>query len=381
VPSERAREYFRMVEAEAYRHSGAHRWTLDELRNFEQSFHDEHPDEFPPDHLEALRMFTDGIDPPTLYQNPTMIAMLESMYTDIEDAAETLMGDGAPSRENRPLIATLPTGEVNARAMLVPETDGEHIVVFDDQLFTFALLVSKVAARCFPPTAGGFEHSGDPWRDVLEEHPEIEERFVELVAAWLVTGRPDQAPQYWLSEPWRSLGTLLLEGMELFVLGHEFAHIALGHVDASLAKANRYGRAEASTIPRSWREELEADALGVDIAVAIHNREQLTSTFATAGAQIFFFSTHMLSEGLALLGTGTIPSNLDEESSHPPGGLRWAMMYEQVTARTGEKSESLEFADTLSRLLKTLWERAKPTILEWFEQGVRPAEAWYRPGF
>lgn len=69
----------------------------------------------------------------------------------------------------------------------------------------------------------------------IEADPAVAERFAHIVVTYAVTGSLAQAEHHLLPPGYFTLAVKLCESLEYFVLGHEYAHILLGHLDTTAA--------------------------------------------------------------------------------------------------------------------------------------------------
>ncbi|WP_440956116.1 hypothetical protein ACSAZK_03970 [Methanosarcina sp. Mfa9] len=100
---------------------------------------------YPEVDFNEIENYMEKTDLPTIYENPDTYSILFDLFEQIEKSAKELLS----RLPMRPLIGTLPSGKVNAMAIKVPDTD-EFMVVFEDQLFTFANLIAKIIAQSIP---------------------------------------------------------------------------------------------------------------------------------------------------------------------------------------------------------------------------------------
>jgi hypothetical protein len=89
---------------------------------------------------------------PTKFENPMIYLVISGASARVHETALRL-NRPLPAQ---PLVGTMPTGDVHAYTVPVPEemrtskSDADHLIIFDWQFFLFAHLLSKAIARAFP---------------------------------------------------------------------------------------------------------------------------------------------------------------------------------------------------------------------------------------
>ena len=237
---------------------------------------------------EFVRQMTETQRIATSYEAPHWYNIILKLSGEIDKAAN----DAAIPVPSHPLLGTLPIGQINAMTIRVPGTD-EFVIIFDWQLFLFALLLSKAVVRALPLVStedGSFQIriDSDGIRSRTDSDPSVVGRFLEVVMAYAVAGDPGFAPQYFPEPQYSLLAARLRDCMELFVMGHEYAHIILGHLTSAngavLARMNN-----AEEVAYSWQQEYEADMLGANLMMrAEFAGERVPPDHSYWGADFFF---------------------------------------------------------------------------------------------
>ena len=160
------------------------------------------------------------------YEFPPYYFIIKSLADEIESTV-----NGIPELQKRKenmkslTFGTLITGDLNARCYPVPNYSHEYVIVFEDDIFTFYNLLSKIVARCTPfEIKNGnisFSFEPDDIMKTIRENPQIVERFQDLVKSYLINGRASAGEQYLLESPYVIQARYLLRSMELFVMGHD----------------------------------------------------------------------------------------------------------------------------------------------------------------
>lgn len=317
---------------------------------------------------------------PSRYEDPLRYRMIRTRAEQIESAATA---HGMEISE-RPLLGTLPTGQVNAMTYLVPGSR-YHVVVFERDLFTFALLLSKAICCAFPVEPSVTERttfvtSLGPVRQRIEEHPELVERFTELVLAYALTGRPTPATPYLPGRAHQHLALVLRTSLELFILGHEYGHVLAGHLSqVSRTAPSRARLDDVGALEYSWRQEYEADAIGCRLAHSAMKGLGYDSALSFWGADSFFSGMDVMDRATSLLLHG------DEErhtlSSHPPSEqrrerLRAAVPQIVIERDPEEHIKPVQLGGTIQAVIEELWFRSRPSVMNAHKRGLRPARQW-----
>jgi hypothetical protein len=315
---------------------------------------------------------------PTQFEQPALYGIVKALAKQAETAISAVLGQ---QFTQRPVIGTLPTGQVNAMAIRVPGTD-EHVIVFESQIFTFCLLFSKAVTLALPFHGlqnDQFSMSTEMSEilDRINNTPEIVRRFYEVVAAYTVDGLPSQAPPYIPPEPWGSVAALFRDLMELFIMTHEFSHVLLEHTGRGKRSASLLGGNEAEVLEWSQQQEVEADALGILLLMGSPTVE-LDAAMRFVGVSLFFGAMTVVERAVTLLQFGEERQLIS--TTHPANRerLRMASQAAQACRIVSEQDHRaiLQLADAVEGIIETLWERTAPHIIALRERGVRPHRIW-----
>ena len=258
------------------------------------------------------------------------------------------------------------------------------VIVFEDQLFLFALLFTKAAVYVFPERhessgAVRFSSSKEDIRKLVEVHPELLKRFQEVLAAYLLTGAPGTAPQYFQPQPYSTLSAILRESMELFVLGHEYGHFIANHLQEGRQVKSAFGSEKVTEIVRSWSDELEADLYGLQLSVAAMRKAGFDTALAYCGADFFFTMLDIVERALDVLATGKEANGKDAPpGSHPPPAMRREFLRMAAQKSLKDGTGATELGETLQFSTELLWKKTNPMFLRAYQQGQRPHPSWRR---
>jgi hypothetical protein len=336
--------------------------------------------------------------PISKYEDPYTIGLLWHKADLMEEAARR----HAFRLPERPLLGTLPTGQINAMTVLVPRTD-EHIVLFESQLFMFTHLTAQAVAEVVPYVEqedGSVIYSTNAAavEERIEHHPEATRRFGEVIRAYLETLQPGFAAQFDQSAIRGTFAAALSDSAEMFVLGHEYGHVLKGHLGQRnpVSRFSETGstRAEVEEIRYSQRQELEADIEGLQLMLP---PQQVRWGVPLSYASVDFFFTMMdvfdqaisvLRHGEDLINAAVLEQALSQlrgdgdgntRTTHPAPVVRREFLrhvFGKSAARDARVSNALEMAGQLQAIVELLWSRLRSALLDAHRAGVRPLDIW-----
>lgn len=252
---------------------------------------------------------------PTCYENPLTFYLL-LQYSQSIDAARKRLGLPLKYPVN---LATLPGEDINAYTY--PVVDGtERVVAINTQLFMFAYQMTKVTVPSIALAKVGDKvavtvSSAEPSTETLSN-------FSLSILEFLNETPPSTSA---IDRSYDALLITLTEGVETFVVAHEYGHAILGHQSVTaalrLGAASDVGRPQ-STIPilaRSWRQELEADDLGFRLLADSLRSDQQGGVperraYVLSGALFFFRLLSIIEDARHVRDSGQrlIPPTEDE---------------------------------------------------------------------
>ncbi|MFD5270376.1 hypothetical protein [Streptomyces sp. NPDC058335] len=312
------------------------------------------------------------------YENARTMQSLHKLADSLERAGR-IAGWRVPER---PLLGTLPTGRVNVITLLVPGT-GEHLVLFESEFSGFTYLAAKAVAEVLPfrrtPDGGAaFELEPAKVRERLERHPESARRFGELVAAYLETGVPYNAPQYMQDRVRNTWAQMLCDSVQLFALGHEYGHILKGHLGRRRPAVWLGGPDLADPEELAWnnQEEIEADAQGLTLSIAAGQSRGHDVPIGFLGADFYFTMTHVIERAINVLRHGHENTSA-EAGTHPPSVLR-RMILRHVLSRhsTPQIEAAIGLGENMEQAVEMLWHDLRPRLLAAHRAGLRPLGQW-----
>lgn len=309
---------------------------------------------------------------------PTFIVLLERA-TEIEDAAQHFSMDLHP----RPVLGTLPLSTVNAKVVAVPGTD-EHLVLFDEDFFIFALLISKAVSYAMPLEVEGSRITASKDEDAIERriagNDDVRRRFQEAVETYVMQGSPAAAPQYYLDQHYSHVAKYIWESMERFAVGHEYGHFLAGHLRSGSTQAALLGSEEVYEFLPKWEEEFEADRLSLSLTLYAMAVQGGDPGVGYMGVDLFFSSLDIAERAISMVKTGD-ENHRPRRASHPPVEMRRERLRKTVPATLKEEFTSYaELAVTTGQqvewIVERLWRDLRPVFRRYYLEDRRPLRPW-----
>jgi hypothetical protein len=317
---------------------------------------------------------------PSPFQDPWWYGLLMDMIHDIEGVLREMSETPRASY----LFGSLPTGQVNAMAVQIPNNP-YVLFLLEDGLFGFANLVCKAVAGVFPYRGTGedgqasFGVSMAEIESAIAAKPDAIERFLEVLLAYIVEGNPHKARPY-LPEPESAiLAACLRESMEVFVLGHEFGHLIRGHIEAGRRKVALFGQTNAQQILTNWKDEFEADTTGLEILLRVQGKKGFDVSVSFWGADLFFGCIDVVEKAVQILARGRISEENEYLSeTHPPTNVRRQMLRDVLRRSLPEDvaSPAIVLADVVSHIMEVFWQKYEPIMHKMFSKGVKLSASW-----
>lgn len=302
-------------------------------------------------------------------QDPWSFAGMRALWLQVHE----LSTHRGVTLASAPLIGTLPTGEMNARALRHPLT-GEQAILFDDEVRSLAFLMSKVCASILVSKSDeavtfvdlDFSRARFP----LEQAPGAAMRFTAILDSYLIDGWVRILPQWIVDGPVLQFALTLCEAFEQFVMAHEYGHLAIGHLDGAV-HASIAGHSDLTEIQKQQAQEVEADAHGLRIACDHAFKKFGSPLPGFWGAYLACKTFEIIDRGVYAIATKANWTSVYEKvqhwrtetGSHPSAGLRAAMLC-QMMADTPFESEALEFAAAIDILFEQLFVGAFPVLAQ-----------------
>ena len=317
---------------------------------------------------------------PTDFEDPLVYSILNNHSASIEQS----ISEFKLTLPFRPIIGTLPSGRVNAMAIALP-TGSDFLVVFERCVLVFAGSLCRIAASMFPQN-GCDEHGRQQYRvpknpeevdNLLSENPSAQKDFEDLLFSYLFNGDVSFSSYVIPETATIPLKHLWVQSMELFIMGHEYAHIVLGHLSAGLRTRTHVAGQTVEEITPEWDQEIEADCLGIQLMLAAMRRNRIQPVLSFQGAELFFDAIEVVERGVALLACGD--ENRHMFTTHPPSSERRSIVRQLLEPCLGNDSAKAgcQIAEILQAIINRLWVRAKPILLSLHDdKGYQLAPIW-----
>ena len=275
----------------------------------------------------------------------------------------------------RPTFGTLPVGSLNATTYGF--TNNEYLIVFETELLQFCNLISKIIAKSIPIQKEndkiGFQFDEKMIVERIEKENIILIRFKELILGFLLTGRATSASQYILESPFNKIADHLRLAMEVFIMGHEYAHILLRHLGDKETQKQILNTNDVFNVIYSWSQELDADVLGLPLMlIALKEEGRRYPDLSYSGAELFFSAYEVIERGKCILKNGTDEfywRNGKEDGpigTHPPAERRRDNIRKAIEYQFGTKFLTTSYI--IEKITKILWEKTKPELILIYKQ-------------
>jgi hypothetical protein len=289
----------------------------------------------------------------------------------------------------RPVFGTLDVRSLNAMTLFVPGLR-VPIVAFDQDMFSLLDGMAELFARIVTRLGDG--PSAISWeerlRDCLNEDPSAMRALTSILLSYVARRRVSGAvpPLENLSaDVWLSAGGLR-EGMELFVVSHEYAHILMRHAPVEKSALFRLpaSNKDVDVAVWSWVQENIADGIGAVISThaALPSTRNLPRAYV--GGDFFLTCLTLLERAQQVLQGGHVDERLDMKpsGSHPPAFFRRHLLRYQWQERLAEghysgggppldPQRSFELARILESIADELWRRLEPGLRSLYNTRAR----------
>jgi hypothetical protein len=311
----------------------------------------------PPDLEQRYR--TAGL--PTPYEDPYLYQAMKKTFDLMRREADA---QGPPALP-RPFLATLVSGDVNARIALEEKTK-TTVLFFERGLFSFFYDMAKLTAWASPPLSVAQLADDSALSNIPRKYtmpPQASAYFAASLYAYAVSGSPI-ATSSPIPEPSHNmpLAIVLLNHMERFVMAHELAHIRNDHLNK----------------PPMPAQEFEADALGVSLVTALARANHGSWGIGYWASELALIAFNFLYRTIGLLMFG--PAKLTWTSqTHPDPlsrreNLRGIWLNRQVPANG--VAAARELCGMTEALFQRLWELGLTVLVTGYQRGDRTSLVW-----
>lgn len=311
------------------------------------------------------------VELPTRYEHPDWYPAMMLIFDTVHGAmARHGQGISPP-----PLIATQPSGDINAIAVKVPRSS-RRVVFFEHSLFQFIDDFAWLTAWAVPPISpaqmmNDRALAGLPTR--YNAPYQASELFTGVLFSYAIHGSAaGNVDRDVLPRPYQNnqLASGLVSGMEYFLMSHELSHLKLDHWDKNPASDRQ-----------QWNWELEADLEGAGLAGSIMNQHLGPEANAIGfwACYLALTALDLLYRTLGLFTYGT--ENLNWVSKTHPYPLTRRAHIRSVFQNARDISKaSVAAADRLCAIsdtaFQTFWELMLASCYPRYQQGARSSPLW-----
>lgn len=287
---------------------------------------------------------------PTRYSDLATFHLVSKKAVSIQGAAKALGFE-----VDRPIVfGDVPSTCVNAMAIRVPDTM-ERLIVVNSSIFANSLMIAELAALS---VGLGKSEAGLQLDARLETayrrlaDPDVTEQFAHALTAYFARGVVREKRfverDRWLTTQY------IKEGIDLFVIGHEYAHVLLGHTDqntksigllmtpADGEKSTGVPRISIEVAARSRAQELAADELGLKLALKAAELNAELSAYKVLIAwapEVLFSWQDVMDRAMEALGGGIAADY--RASDHPSPSERLGKL-QRYRAESGMVTPSVD---------------------------------------
>jgi len=331
---------------------------------------------------EIIRVFR-NVTAPTIYENKYHYQLLKLTMSRIKNCLDEENSDShlQPFKKvEPPLFGTLMSGSIaNARTILVPSSN-KKLLVFDSGFFDFFNLLAKIVASWIYLEDQNAQSSSSTINNTTKSHLErnaIITGFLDLIKSYLIEGNLSLAKQYWILDVKKhQIVSILRDSMELFVVCHEYAHIANGDLDNDNPSTVNHREVVMQEILYSHNEEYNADKKGLELFLRIKEKEGAIIPLSYSGIDLLLLGDEMIHRGIDILTDGSdyertvgfIKTEKLKKFSHPPSKVRSSLLRKLMREKFGESV--LPPSYEVEEILEKLWSYARPFLFSCYQSKI-----------
>lgn len=300
---------------------------------------------------------------PSQYENPLLYSVLNDLFSDVSSQAEKLLDHEKYHFPKKLTYGTLDIGEFTAFVENGIEQE-DYLIVVSSGLFGFANLLAKCIGMLIENKKNEkvFTYSlasKDIDQALAKRHEPIL-RFIDLIMGYVWTGNPHSAQQYNpVGAQLGAISSIIRKAFELFVVGHEYSHILLGHLskkavlNGERTQHIQFNNDQLNIIVQNWEDEIAADYLSSQLVLSSLHQEG------------FDFGTSFLGIDITLLTLSMLESLREQKKNkvlsyetHPPGELRRNLIKQLYIDLDSKVSETVkQISDSNEHIFDCLWKR------------------------
>jgi hypothetical protein len=169
----------------------------------------------------------------------------------------------------------------------------------------------------------------------------------------------------------------MLDSAELFVMGHEYAHVIQGHLSEEHVPHSGLGD-DVEILPHQIGQEFEADILGLKLSIeSMVRKHGVDASLAFFGVYLLFSAIELIDRAIDVLVPGLAPSSSEHET-HPPPDMRREYLNIYLTQGVGEQAggAARRLGEQVHYALDALWERSEDHYARLRSVGAEPSPIW-----
>jgi hypothetical protein len=300
------------------------------------------------------------IPTPTRYEDPKTYKLMNEFRLIIMERAAKV---GRPI-DFPPFLASLPSGDVNARISVIPESE-QPVLFFEQGLIQFLLDFAALASWVVPVLPP--EDLSDKTLATIPPHHtmrfEGSTYFASSLRSYVVDGNPAVGSVLVPPRPENAfLYEVLFMRMMMFVFIHEFQHLRLGHL------------ARKDTSKESlWKCEYEADIAAATFITDIMGGWALSFW----ACDLVLIAFNFLDRALAVFEFGDNKISWISQT-HPESISRRKALFDSVGAGVsrGSRAAGGNLFAMDQALFQRIWLIIAPGFVSAHLSGVRPSPMW-----
>ncbi len=318
--------------------------------------------------------------PDSAYEDPLAFRIYSVLIELIEDYVAQI--DDTKQNKHEVIFGTLPSKELNAFIRRL--RSDEYIIALNWGTTGFIYRSTQILAQCFGPSlTPEMLLSNSPsfifnnLRDIGDE--EIRE-LRNLIHAYVVLGDVYQVrPKFQLGKFQATADTMAIT-QQLFVLGHEYGHLLMGHLEQ--ANVHSIPNESAERIIFNWNKEFEADLVGYKMAVVINSLRSDQIFLHHVFIELFFTMIDIVEKSILVFAYGEERA-ISLSNTHPPFLQRRNHIRELARGASIMSEKDAAEWDKITKLnqiteewCNQLWIKLLPQYQNMHKKGYRPAPIW-----
>lgn len=328
------------------------------------------------------------------FQSPHRFFSLRKLLSKVDQAALEI---GCAVRPP-PVIASYLGCDINGH--VTRTDDDEQAICIDEAFFDFALCGAKLVLQALLPDEPNeplFSHDKGVMLARFRRSREPYEQFADILTSAIVGGSVVAAKHRELpaDKAVRQMVSSFSEGMNLFLIGHEYGHLALGHlearefedVDAIRRMTFDHDQYSAQGFHSVQRFEYEADQFALAACMQIQCTPMETAMHLVGIDFMLKFLDLLTALKLRWVGQNCrftqspLEFSIYSTSVHPPGAIRAGLIANSIKDSDLHATfieQHLAASNAMTILLSFYWEVFTESVPEALIAKTKPHKRWSR---